>query len=146
MIQRWKEDRKATAKRIRSLLDETLEIEAQKIVETAHPVGSHKLVSVVFKDRDPDEVQTLMNKIIRHDDMVVFLGLISDRAYLYFGRSHSVDLDIRPFMESACQLVQGKGGGSPSMARGSGTETSKAEETIEKMVLLYMKQTSQLSS
>ena len=140
MVLRWKDDRKAASKRIRSLLEETLESEAQRVAETALQVGSHKLVSKVYENRDPDEVQHLVNKLIRYNDIVVFVGLKSERGYLYFGRGQSVDLDIRPFMVEACQIVEGKGGGGPSMARGSGKDTSRIEEAIEKIKSLYMDQ------
>ena len=132
MVLRWKEEKKAAARRIKFLLEETLKFEAQQIREESESTGPVKLVARVFENRDPGEVQSLVGQLVRLEDIVVLIGLRDERAHLYFGRSSSVEVDVRPWMEEACRIVQGRGGGSPSMARGSGAAPSKIEEAIQK--------------
>jgi len=142
MVFRWKEERKISAKRIRSLLDEKLGLEANSLCEKAVNVGPFQMVTVVFENRDPDEIQYLVNKLTRLEGIVTLIGLKGERAHLYFGRSESVDLDVRPLMMEACQVIDGKGGGSSSMARGSGGMTSRIDEALERAKKLVLEKAS----
>jgi len=133
MVLRWKEEKKAAARRIKSLLEETLKIEALQLLDESEPIGTYKLITRLFENRDPGEVQSLVGHLVRHEGIVALIGLKEKRAHLYFGRSSSVEVDVRPWMEEACRIVQGRGGGSPSMARGSGEAVSKIEEAIQRV-------------
>ena len=132
MVLRWKEERKAAARRIKSLLDENLKIEALHLREESESVGPYKLISRIFENRDPGEIQNLVGQLVRLDGIIALIGLRDERAHLYFGRSSSVELDVRPWMEEACSIIEGRGGGSPSMARGSGEAPSKIEEAVQR--------------
>ncbi len=52
---------------------------------------------------------------------VALLGQPGERAQLLFARPEGLDLDLRPAMQAACLLLDGKGGGPPSRVQGSGT-------------------------
>ncbi len=132
ILGRWQEEKKAAAKRIRSLLDEVLENEAEKLVEKAEPVGPYRVVSVLFENRDPEEAQNLVKKLCRTEGIVTLVGVKGERGHLYFGRSPSVELNVGSLMQEACREVGGKGGGSPSMAQGGTQDDSNVEEVLQR--------------
>jgi len=132
ILGRWQEEKKAAAKRIRSLLDDVLENEAEKLVEKAEPVGSYRVVSVLFENRDTEEVQNLVKKLCRIEGIVALVGVKGKRGQLYFGRFPSVELDVGSLMQEACREVGGKGGGSPSMAQGGIQDASNVEAVLQR--------------
>ena len=142
MVRRWKEERKDSAKRIRSLMNDKLELEASSLWENAEQVGSYRIVSMVFEDRDPDEVQHLVNTLARKDDVVTLMGVKHERAHVFIGRSNNVEIDVRPWFEQVCPIIDGRGGGSPSMARGSGEKVAEVGRAIEKAKALCLQEIS----
>ena len=131
-VVRWKEEKKEAVRRIRSLLDESLENEAIRLKEKAETIGSVRVIRTCFKDRDPGEVQNLVKKLSRLEGVVALIGLKRERAYIFFGRSPSVEADMKRLMEEACREMDGKGGGSPAMAQGSSKEISKLEAALDR--------------
>ena len=142
MVLRRKEEGKISAKKMRALLDEKLDVEAKSLYEKAVDMGPYRILSVVFENRDPAEIQNLVNKLTRLKGIISLIGLKSERAHLYFGRSESIDLDVRSLMMEASQIVEGKGGGSASMARGSGGNASRIDEALERAKKLVLEKAS----
>jgi alanyl-tRNA synthetase len=142
MVRRWKAERKDSAKKIRSLLNEKLEAEASALWNNAERIGSYRIVSMVFDDRDPEEVQHLVNTLARKDDVVTLMGVKQERGYVFIGRSKNIEIDVRPWLEQACRIIDGRGGGSPSMARGSGEKVVEVDKAIEKARTLCFKEMS----
>ena len=106
--------------------------EAKSLVETAELIGPYKLVLALFENRDSEEVKNLVKKLSKVDGVVALVGLKSGRGYLYLGRSPSVEIDASPLVMEACREMDGKGGGSPTLAQGSFREVSRVEAALEK--------------
>ena len=130
VVSRWKDEKKALGKRLRSLVEEKSVFEANELKSRAERIGSRRYIKICFEDRDPQEVQVLVRQIARTDDCIVLAGVKSDRVYLYFGCGKGVGVDVRPLLEAACRIVAGRGGGSPGMAQGNGSDLSKMGEAL----------------
>lgn len=130
-VQRWQDDRKTTAKRMKTLVDTALDVEAKALIDETKLISNVRIIDSVFSEREMDEVQRLAQKLIQYDDTVVLFGRKGERADLVFGRSKNLELDLRPLIQTACETIDGKGGGSPSMGRGSGQNVSELEGAIQ---------------
>ena len=132
ILGKWKEERKVTEKRIQYLLDQAMEAESRELYRSAVPVGAIKWVSAVFRDRNPQEIQTLVRMLVRHESLITVVAVIQERATLYFARSADLNYDVRPLMEAASKVMNAKGGGNASWAQCNTGQTEKTEAGIQK--------------
>jgi len=129
---RWQQEKKATTKKLRFLTDALLENEAKNLMENAEHRDSYTLVSTVFQDREAEEIQGLLKKLIRFENVVALIGLKKERGYLFFGRSQSLSLDMKRLVDRAGEVMGAVGGGSEVIAQASSEEVSQVEVALEK--------------
>jgi alanyl-tRNA synthetase len=97
----------------------------------AREVGSVKVVSAIFEDRDLEELRMLASKLIQKEDCIALLGSREGgMARMIFARSADIASNMGQFMAEACQIVGGRGGGRPDLAQGGGPELEKLESAI----------------
>jgi alanyl-tRNA synthetase len=80
----------------------------------------------------------LVRKLTQLDDVVVLAGCVGETGSFFFGRSSPLDFDLRPLMENACRMIDGKGGGSPSMVQGKCQDPSHIRPLIDEMEQLVV--------
>lgn len=131
-VERREEEMKEIGKRMRGLANSVLEGEARERVENAVSIDGHRLVSVCFDDREPWEVKTLVKKLIRLDSVVAVVGLVHGDGFFFFGRSESVELDMREVLDAVFSPGEYKGGGNASLVQGSCDDASRLREAVEK--------------
>jgi alanyl-tRNA synthetase len=128
LVGRWKEERKTSEKRIQALLEQSIEVEAEKLLREARPVGAIKMVSAVFRDRSPQEVQSLVRKLVQSANVIAIVCAVQEKATMFIARSSDMDLDVRLMLEVASKTMNGKGGGNSAWAQCSTAEVEKVEE------------------
>jgi alanyl-tRNA synthetase len=133
----WREDRKASEKRIQILLGQVAEAEAGKLMSGAELFGETKWVSAVFNDGNPEEIHALVRRLIRNRSVVTVIAAVQDRATVIFARSPDLDIDVRPMLEAACKTMTAKGGGNASWAQCSTGDVSKVSEGIQKALDIF---------
>jgi alanyl-tRNA synthetase len=140
VLEKWRDERKASEKRIQALLDMVLEAEADRLMRDAAKVGRLRFVSASFTDRDVQEVQALGRKLVQNPSVVSALAVVRDKATLFFGRSADLELDVRVLLKAASEVLIGKGGGNAVWAQCSSDRTdlvgaamAKAEEELRRM-------------
>ena len=134
IVQRWKEERKSTEKRIQTLLNQVMETEAEKLLHKARTFGSVHVVSALFQDKDAQEIQALIRKLVQTDNVVAIVGTIQNRATVFFARSANLDFNMKDLQEIAAIEMNAKGGGGPNWAHCSTDKTEKADAGIKKAV------------
>lgn len=134
LVGKWKEERKTSEKRIQALLEQSIEAEAEKLLREAKPVGTMKVVSALFRDRSPQEVQSLVRKLVQFANVVAVVCAVQEKATVFIARSAELNLDVRPLLEAASKAVNGKGGGNSAWAQCSTAETEKAEEGMRAVI------------
>jgi alanyl-tRNA synthetase len=132
ILSKWKDERKITEKRIEALLEESLSAEASRMTAASVSAGRERLVSALFRDREPGEVQSLCRKVIATPGTVAVIGTVRDRVTIYFGRSDDVKTDMRTIQKAAAEVLNGKGGGSPNWAQCSSERADLAEAAMTK--------------
>jgi len=106
------------AKRRLKKLDETLAgYEAGEFVAKAEG----RLVKTVLAERGPDAARALALAVIRKGEFIALIGARSEsRSHLVMARSESIGVDLRPLAAELASLMNGKGGGSPSLVEIAG--------------------------
>ncbi len=129
-IQNLFEEKKILLKRISDLLENSLVIEAGRLKEKADRLGDRLFVHILFHDRDTEEVQMLVRILCRSNGVIALAGSAGEKGILVLGRSQDVDLDVRPLIRHACEIMPGKGGGSPSLAQAASQDIIALEKAF----------------
>lgn len=142
-IERWAEDRKVSKKKLKALQIQLDDFQVEELLNQSESVGQLRLVTHIFEDAEPGSKKNLVQKLIQRPNVLVLLGIRSDKVSLIMGRSDNIDLDIRPVLQQACSWIEGKGGGGVSFGQASGLNQAglkKALETARESVLSVIQQ------
>lgn len=132
-VARLMEESKQHARRVREMEEIVARVEAGEIWATALALKDDvKLCARVFENRDADSLKRVAFALIAHTKTVALLGSRSeDAARLVFARSADAPGDMNALVRSACEMIEGRGGGRADMAQGGGRLVEKLEEAIE---------------
>jgi alanyl-tRNA synthetase len=131
LVARALQETKSLKKRIRDLLEITVEVEAKEMLAATTPVGEFKLVRAAFDGRDVEEVRLLAAKITQAEPAVALLGTRdAGAARLVFARSASLSQNMGQLLAEACQVLGGRGGGRPDLAQGGGPDVAKLDAAL----------------
>lgn len=131
-ISRWATERKESSKQIRKLKQQLDTYLIRELSERAETISSIQVITETFENENAKSKQALLQTLIRNPNTVVLFGMCDqDRAYLLFGRSKDIDLDLRPVLKSASEIIDGRGGGSDSFAQASGNNCNQIDKALE---------------
>jgi len=118
-----------TQKKINHKMQENLiQYEAVEITKKAEG----KIIKEVFSDRSQEEIRLLTLATIRKGEFVGLFGLRGkERAHVFLACSNSLDLDMRELLPVVSPLIEGKGGGRPSLVEISGEKKENLEKALE---------------
>lgn len=115
--------------RARSAMKELAEIAFASLIPEEKR-GVH-LYMRVFSSIEPKLLQEWASRLVRKErTMVIFAIRGAERAFLIFGRSNDIPLDVRGIGAEAFKLMGGKGGGNEFFVSGSG-EAGRLDAAIE---------------
>jgi len=118
-------DQKRKNKKIRDLL---IQYEAQKMIQSAEG----NIIKEVFLEGTSDEIKRLALNIIHGGKFIVLFGLkLENRGHLVLACSESLGVDMRDLIAIVSPLVEGKGGGSPSLVEIFAKNTENIETALE---------------
>lgn len=109
-----------------------LEREADALWRDGEPLaGEGRLVRLNLGDRPMEEAKALAGSLCRHPLTVALLGTVSGgRAQLLFQRSADLTFDLNQVLRSVLPLLDGRGGGQPSVAQGGGPKAEALDEAL----------------
>jgi alanyl-tRNA synthetase len=123
-------DLKSGKKQTKKVLLKLSELEARDIRQNAEG----RVIKKVYSGRIRDDVRHIALNIIRNPGYIVLFGLKADRkAYLILARSEDVDFDMRELIPAASQLINGKGGGRPSLVELAGDNVENLKHALEEL-------------
>jgi len=123
-------DLKSGKKQIKNVSLKLSELEAKDIRQNAE--GG--VIKKVFSGRSRDDVRHIALNIIRNPGYIVLFGLKADNiANLILARSEDVDFDMRELIPAASQLINGKGGGRPSLVELAGDNVENLNQILNKL-------------
>ncbi len=118
-----------TQKRInRKMQEKIIQHEAVEIMQTAEG----KIIKRIFKGRSQDEIRLLALFTIKKGEFVVTFGLeMEERAHVFLACTESLGLDMRELVPVVSFLIEGRGGGRPSLVEISGGKKENLEQALE---------------
>lgn len=131
-IERLLTERKELDRSLQDMKQQFLFAEAETWLDAAFSKRGVLLVARTFEERPMQELQRLAQRMAEREPSVVVL-LVSSGAkmQLVFGRGAAVGLDMNNVLKSVLPLIDGKGGGSPSLAQGGGITNLAAHEVLD---------------
>jgi alanyl-tRNA synthetase len=122
-------DLKIQKKANRRLQEGLIRYEAEEIIGKARD----KIIQSTFAEKSPEEVRALALAIIRKGDFVVLFGVRrEERAHVFLARSESLNMDLRELVPIVSPLIDGKGGGRPSLVEIAGERKENLAAALEK--------------
>ena len=109
----------------KKMKDKLIQFEAQKRIQAAEGL----FIKEVFSEGTLDDMKRLALDIINGGEFVVLFGLkLEDQGHLILACSRNLGIDMRDLIPLVSPLVEGRGGGSPSLVE----IFAKKPENIEK--------------
>lgn len=131
-VSRLLDENKRLARRSRELAGIVATVESRELIEAAEPVGEARVVSKIFEDRDIEELKLLAHRLVDGDNVIALLASKeSGTARLVFARSANLSADMNALMRTACERLDGRGGGKPDFAQGGGARVSGLDKALE---------------
>ncbi len=127
---------KELEKNIDDLKMKLLGDEANVLINGAQEFNTHKLIKVIFTNRPMAELQQLGKTIIANTDNIVVLLLNEQdkKIQLVCARSNDVNINMNKVIKQILPIINGKGGGSDSVAQGGGDQTIASEEIMNELL------------
>jgi alanyl-tRNA synthetase len=125
MITELKDQRK----QLKKTQEKCLEIEAREIQKNA----AGNVIKKIFSRRPPEEMRFLALSIIRSGKYIVLFGTdLEDRVHLVLASSESLGQDMRNLLPVISPLIDGKGGGRPSLVEVAGQKKENLKMVLDK--------------
>jgi alanyl-tRNA synthetase len=130
LVTRQAEENKELRKALRNASERALGLEARQLLLAAEPCGEIKLVRATFDNRAFEEIRSLALRIAETERAVVLLGNRGDKGQLAFACSEGLPYKMNDLVNDACVELEGRGGGSPTLALGGGPRVERVDEAL----------------
>ena len=134
-VNRLMADKKELAKEIEEMKKGRVGETVEELVQKALQVKGVKIVRFV-ESEDMKHLVNLAKELIGHPKTMAVLGSDENGAKVVVARSQDLQIDCRPLVKEAMSIVNGSGGGKPDFAQGGGTDASKLETAVDRVVAL----------
>jgi len=126
-VERLGAEAKESKRRLKKLEEALAGYEAGELVAKAEG----RLVKSVLAERGPDAARALALAVIRKGEFIALIGARSEsRSHLVMARSESIGVDLRPLAAELASLMNGKGGGSPSLVEIAGDPSADLDAVL----------------
>jgi len=138
-VERLQAQMKGMQSEIDSLRGIVLGVEAEKLAAAAEIVGELRLVTALFENRPASELRSLAEKLRRKTGIVALLASYDGaKLSLVVACADDVGVDARELLDNHLAPIDGRGGGSPTLAQGGGTANRSALEILFKQTKNYL--------
>jgi len=122
-------DLKGQKKAARVMQEALAGYEAKAVIENA----PGRVIRRMFTDKTPEDVKLLALKVIRQAErIVVFAAKAAPQSHIILARSDSLAVDLRELAPLVSSIVNGKGGGGPSLVEIVTQDPSRLDEALLK--------------
>jgi len=126
-VEKLSSELRGLKKDARRLEDALASFEARDIAAKA----GGRVLRGVFRDRSPEAVRALALHVVKQGPFVVlYAGFAADRCHIVLARSETIALDMRTLLPVVAPLVEGRGGGGPSLVEIAGRPDADAEAAL----------------
>ena len=116
----------------KKLNNEMASYEATKIIGEGEEIGGFTIIKKIYTNRELKYINKVALKIVENKNTVVLIGNKKEgKANLIFAASNNLEIiGVNELLKEAITLINGKGGGSITLAQGTG-ESINLEESLE---------------
>ncbi|MCX7570720.1 DHHA1 domain-containing protein [Tumebacillus sp. DT12] len=130
-VARLLKERKELEKALAEANAKLLEAEADTLYAAARDQNGVLLVAKAFEGRSMQELQRLGQRIASLDPQAVALLVTGgEKTQLVFARGGEVMVPMNELLKETLLLIDGKGGGNPSLAQGGGSAGKSAPDVL----------------
>jgi alanyl-tRNA synthetase len=120
---------------MRTMQEELLGYQAQRLLAEAAPVGNVRLVAQVMADLDPAGLKSLAGGLVTNSGVVALLACGAEgKGTAIFARSADVDLHAGQLLRTILPRFGGGGGGRPDFAQGGELVEMARREVSEQLI------------
>lgn len=112
-----------------------LDYEAHKIASNFKYLGTYKLIGCPYSGRSIKELQLLARKITEAEEesIILLVTEIEDRLQMVFATGKNVKMKMNDLLNTALEMIDGKGGGKTDFAQGGGSAKITAVEMVTRI-------------
>ncbi len=130
-VTRLKEELKAAQYKGQLLEQEKAKQLATQLLQNATTVNKLSIISHVLEAHEANLLNNLAKELSQHPNNIVLLAAKAEtRVNLLFCRHADLEHDMNKVLKQALPIVEGRGGGKPDKAQGSGTKLESVEEAL----------------
>jgi alanyl-tRNA synthetase len=105
---------------------------ADAAVTTGTNLAGVRLVRLVVRDQQADLLDALVDCLQSADGVVALCAAVDgDAVRLGFTAGPATDVDVRPALNAALAVIEGRGGGRSRRAMGAGTAVARLDEALD---------------
>lgn len=131
-VDRLLHERKELDRSLQEMKQQFLYAEAERLLDEALTKRGTLLVARTFEERPMQDLQRLANRMAEREPSVIVLFVSSGaKMQLVFARGAAIGLDMNNMLKSVLPLINGRGGGSPSLAQGGGVTEISADDLLD---------------
>jgi alanyl-tRNA synthetase len=132
-ITKLKWNLKALTRERNNLSKKLLVYEARSLMTEGKKQAGIHLIKKIFDNRPQNEIRLLAKKIVEYSpDTIILFGIkTKGNAQLFFQCTEEIAINMCQLMETACSLINGRGGGRPHQAQGGGPAAEKLEAALQ---------------
>ena len=119
--------------KLRQATQSLADYEAAELLRLAPLYNTVKVISKILPDTSPKALQTLANKLVKEEKVVALLASTQDDlCHLVFMCSNNLpSLNMHVLLQDSITLVDGRGGGSKTVAQGGGKSLNNLDSTLQ---------------
>ncbi|MBX7310279.1 alanyl-tRNA editing protein AlaX-L [Clostridium chauvoei] len=124
---------KETLDEKRKIEEEIARYQMKEMIEEADKIKSISVVRKIYDGENIKYLQKLTSKIVENENTIALMVVKNDeRANLIFAASKDIkNISMNYLLKDAITLIDGKGGGSSSLAQGAGKNNSNLEMALD---------------
>lgn len=117
----------------RKLEDEIANYEIKDMVDSSYKLNDISVVIKIYNDENLKYVSKVTSKIVETENTIALIGIKSEnKVNLIFASSKDLKIiNMNNLLKDTMTLVDGKGGGSPSLAQGGGKNNGNLEVALD---------------
>lgn len=118
-------------KKEKKILEELLNYEEAVLIKEGENLGKYTIINKIFFNKSTDYVTRLANKITERDNIICLFAIrLKEKANIILASSKNIEnINMGQMFKDYISIVNGKGGGSKTLAKGVG-EVDKIEEFL----------------
>ncbi len=125
------EENKNLNKQVRNSNKSIMEYEIKELSHRAQVLGDYSLITKIFEGEGIQNLRTIASSLSQQPNTIILLGSKAQDAKIVFACSKNLDINMNNLLQELIPLINGRGGGSPTIAQGGGDKVESLETLLE---------------